>query len=130
MDIFRRFASEAPSPTPYQETKPTLLVCWWCTFYALTIILFRLVGRYLRAEKVFIEDGIMMFAIIPLLLRMGFTHLVLVKGTNNVDITGLLEEEIKSRVLGSQMVLVSRIFYATLEVKPNSPIHPQEKKDL
>lgn len=50
--------------------------------------------------------------IIPLFLRMGVVHVVLLYGTNNTITTGLSDQEIYHRSIGSRLVLVSRIFYA------------------
>lgn len=83
----------------------------WCTLYALTIIVFRGAGRYIRAERVFVEDAVMMLSTIPLLLRMACVHVVLKMGTNNVDTTNLTMREIEGRIIGSQVVLASRIMY-------------------
>ncbi|KAK0109809.1 hypothetical protein ONS95_002481 [Cadophora gregata] len=112
MDVFRRFVSEAPDIQTFRDTKPTLLVSWWCTAYAIAVIFLRFCGRYVRAEKVFLEDGIMVLAIVPLLIRMAFTHVVLVYGTNNTKTDGLSEKSLHDREIGSQLVLASRIFYA------------------
>lgn len=65
----------------------------------------------MRAEKIFLEDGIMVGAMVPLLIRMAFVHVVLIYGTNNTKTEGLSSENIKHRELGSQLVLISRIFY-------------------
>jgi len=57
----------------------------------------------------------MMLAIIPLLARMGFIHVTLIWGTNNVDISQPFSEtELRHREIGSKMVLPARIFYAAL----------------
>jgi len=112
MDLLRRPVSDAPDPTTFRNDKPRLLVSWWCTFYSLTIILTRVAGRYVRAEKIFPEDGIMLLAIIPLLIRMAFVHVVFLFGTNNVLTEGLSAQQIHQREIGSQMVLVSRFMYA------------------
>jgi hypothetical protein len=112
MDVLRRFETTAPPQRLWSEEKPTLLVCWWCTFYSLTIIIIRVCGRYFRAEKIFLADRVIILAIVPLLARMGFAHVVLLYGTNNIANTGLTAVEIKQRELGSQLVLASRIFYA------------------
>lgn len=66
----------------------------------------------MRAEKVFAEDRIMMLAIIPLLVRMAFTHVVLLYGTNNTVTDTLSPLAIHRRQIGSQLVLASRIMYA------------------
>lgn len=112
MDLLRRFADAAPALRTFHDDKPTLLFSWWCTFYAITIIFFRVCGRYIRTEKVFVEDGLMIVAIVPLLMRMAFIHVVLLHGTNNKVTTGLTDLEIRHRKTGSQLVLASRIMYA------------------
>ncbi|TVY91720.1 hypothetical protein LAWI1_G003308 [Lachnellula willkommii] len=43
---------------------------------------------------------------------MGVVHVVLLYGTNNTITTGLSDQEIYHRSIGSRLVLVSRIFYA------------------
>ncbi|TVY88531.1 hypothetical protein LAWI1_G004578 [Lachnellula willkommii] len=113
MELPRSLVSEAPALRTFRDDKPTLLVCWWCTFYAVTVILFRVCGRYVRAEKIFTEDGIMLLAIVPLFLRMALIHVVLLFGTNNAVITNLSVEDVRRREIGSQLVLVSRIMYTT-----------------
>ena len=112
MDLLRRFVTAAPPLRTFHDDKPTLLVSWWCTFYAITIILFRVCGRYIRTEKIFVEDGLMLAAVVPLLMRMAFVHVVLLYGTNNTVTTDLTALEIQHRQTGSQMVLASRIMYA------------------
>ena len=57
----------------------------------------------------------MAVAIVPLALRMGLVHVILMYGTNNqaagFDLT---EHEIWERSVGSRLVLASRIFYSAL----------------
>lgn len=118
MIIPRGLYNESP---PERRTRvannPTLLYSWWCTVFSVVIIGFRLSGRYIRNERLFREDKIMAWSIIPLLARMGFVHVVLIYGTNNVDITGLTDPvKIRHREIGSQMVLAARVFYAMLYV--------------
>jgi hypothetical protein len=97
---------------------PTLLYSWWCTVFSAVIIGVRLSGRYIRNERLFREDKIMALSIIPLFARMGFVHVVLIWGTNNVNVTNLTDPLIiRRREIGSQMVLASRIFYALLYVQ-------------
>ncbi|KAK6585934.1 hypothetical protein PZA11_000991 [Diplocarpon coronariae] len=112
MDIFRPLATEAPEIRTFRDNKPTLLVGWWCTVYAAVVILTRFCGRYIRAEKVFLADGIMLAAIVPLFTRMALVHLVLIYGTNNVQTYGLSAQSIRDREVGSHIVLASRVFYA------------------
>ncbi|CAD6505854.1 BgTH12-01341 [Blumeria graminis f. sp. triticale] len=104
--------SEPPSARSFRDDKPTLLVCWWCTIFAMVIILFRVCGRYVRTEKLFREDWIAFSCIIPLLFRMAFVHVVLLYGTNNTTVSDISEQDIYRRSLGSKFVLVSRFFYA------------------
>jgi len=112
MDLLRRFVDDPPELMTFRNVKPTLLVSWWCTVYAITIIFIRVGGRYVRAEKIFAEDGIMLLAIIPLLVRMAFVHVVLLFGTNNTATDGLSPQAIHQRQIGSQLVLASRVMYA------------------
>ena len=107
------------APPPAQDAftnNPTLLVSWWCTCFALVIILVRLGGRWIRTEKLFIEDKIMALSIVPLLARMSCAHWVIRWGTNNVDTTGLDAADVWRREVGSQLVLPARILYAALYV--------------
>ncbi|KAI9874780.1 MAG: hypothetical protein M1830_009296 [Pleopsidium flavum] len=54
----------------------------------------------------------MALSIIPLMLRMGLVHVILIWGTNNAVTTGLTDVEIQHREIGSKLVLASRIMYA------------------
>lgn len=97
------------------QNNPTLLFSWWCTGFALAFLIVRLCGRKVRNSQLFKEDKIMMLAIIPLLARMAFIHVVLLWETNNVDLSGgFTDEEIRHREMGSKLVLPARIFYAAL----------------
>ncbi|KAF1997359.1 hypothetical protein P154DRAFT_282328 [Amniculicola lignicola CBS 123094] len=92
---------------------PTLLYSWWCTIFSLTIIGFRLSGRYVRNERLFREDKLMAWSIVPLLARMACIHVVLIYGTNNADVTNLTDPIIiHHRETGAKLVLAARIFYA------------------
>ena len=103
---------------PNAQTKvgrnPALLVSWWCTVFALVIILVRLAGRYIRTERLFREDKMMALSIVPLLIRMGLVHCILLWGTNNANLAGMTENELYHRQLGSKLVLAARISYAAL----------------
>ena len=112
----RAFYSSPPPPQDSKQNRPTLLVSWWCTGFALTIILVRLAGRYVRTERLFREDKIMALSLIPLLARMGLVHLLLLWGTNNVTTEGLTARDVHYREIGSRLVLASRIMYAMLSV--------------
>src|SRR3954462_3594575 len=49
---------------------------------------------------------------VPLLIRMALVHVILLFGTNNVQLDGITPHAIWSRSIGSRLVLASRIFYA------------------
>ncbi len=114
MLVPRDLYSSPPAPKDKVRDNPTLLTSWWCTGFAIAIILVRLAGRYIRTERLFREDKIMALSLIPLLARMGLVHLVLLWGTNNTNTAGLMALEIQHREIGSRLVLGSRIFYAML----------------
>jgi len=106
-------ATAPPEARTKEENNPTLLFSWWCTGVALVVILIRLAGRLVRNNRLFREDRIMALSIIPLMVRMGLVHVVLIWGTNNA--TGNFSaQEIRNRAIGSRLVLASRIFYAAL----------------
>lgn len=108
--------SEAPERRPFSDDKPTLLVSWWITIFCFAIIILRLSGRYVRVEKLLREDKIVAVAMLPLLLRAVCVHFVLRYGTNNINLHGihLSQEEIDRRVIGSRLVMASRVFYAAM----------------
>lgn len=54
----------------------------------------------------------MALSLVPLLIRMGLVHVILMYGTNNVQTEGLDEYQIHLRSIGSRLVLPSRIMYA------------------
>lgn len=108
--------SPPPPAVPWEGEKPTLLVCWWITLFCAVIILVRLAGRFVRTEKLFQEDRIAALAIIPLCLRMGCLQVILVCGTNNVELGGLSPYHLQERRTGSGLVLASRMFYAATYV--------------
>ena len=112
--IIARLYSEPPGHQTRQDMNPTLLVSWWATAFSLAIIFVRIIGRYIRTERLFPEDWVMALSILPLLARMGLIHVVLLYGTNNTVSEGLTEQEIQQRELGSRLVLGARIFYALL----------------
>lgn len=60
----------------------------------------------------FREDWLAFACMIPLFARMALVHVVILYGTNNTQTQGLSEDAIRRRVLGSKLVLASRIFYA------------------
>lgn len=111
------FYTEAPEMTRYQDDKPTLLVSWWVTIFCTAIICTRLSGRYIRVEKLLREDKIVATALIPLLIRAVCVHFILKYGTNNINLETLeiplTEDQIAKRVIGSRLVMASRVFYAS-----------------
>ncbi|GAB1318006.1 hypothetical protein MFIFM68171_08216 [Madurella fahalii] len=107
-----------PPARPFSEDKPTLLTSWWITTLCAVIIVLRLMGRYIRVEKLFGEDKVAAMVLLPLFLRMAFVHPVLLYGTNNVllvdDGSPLSEIEIWRRSIGSRLVLASRFIQPTI----------------
>ncbi|KAK5204710.1 hypothetical protein LTR41_009566 [Exophiala xenobiotica] len=112
MVVSHLYNNEPPDLQSRLEMNPTLILSWWCTLFSLTVILIRLFGRWIRTERLFREDWIMFYSIIPLMLRMAFVHVILIWGTNNTKTTGLTEMQIHHRETGSRLVLAARIFYA------------------
>ncbi|EAW07425.1 putative integral membrane protein Pth11-like [Aspergillus clavatus NRRL 1] len=106
------YAETPPDLQTRLDTHPTLLVSWWATGFSLAIIITRVCGRYIRTERFFPEDRVMMASIIPLFIRMALVHVILLYGTNNTKTAGLTAEDIHQREIGSKLVLAARIFYA------------------
>ncbi|KAL9588679.1 MAG: hypothetical protein Q9203_002524 [Teloschistes exilis] len=115
MNAQRSLYSSPPHAKSSKADHPTLLVSWWCTGFGLAIILVRICGRYIRTERLFREDKIMAFSMIPLLGRMALIHVVMVWGTNNAINDGLTAQDISHREIGSKLVLAARIMYAAFE---------------
>ncbi|RCI14067.1 hypothetical protein L249_8053 [Ophiocordyceps polyrhachis-furcata BCC 54312] len=78
------------------------------------MILLRVAGRFIRTERLFREDRIAAAALVPLVCRLVCVHFVLVWGTNNVDLSGLVvaDAALDQRRRGSGIVLAGRVFYA------------------
>lgn len=106
--------SDPPPLHPLSKDKPTLLVCWWITSFCAVIILLRLAGRFIRTERLFREDKTAALALVPLCLRMGCVHVILVYGTNNAQLAraGLSAEQLRQKAVASGLVLLSRVLYA------------------
>ncbi|PGH09206.1 hypothetical protein AJ79_05735 [Helicocarpus griseus UAMH5409] len=109
--VGRMYSSDYPEKLAREDMMPTVLVSWWCTGFALAIIFVRILGRYIRTQLLFPEDWVMLIGSVPMLIRMGLVHVVLIYGTNNVDPAGLTADEIRRREIGSGLVLAARIFY-------------------
>jgi hypothetical protein len=106
--------SNPPPLRPFRDDKPTLLVCWWITLFCTVIILLRVGGRFVRSERLFREDKAAALALIPLYLRMGAVHVILMYGTNNAQFEGvhLSPKQMNEKRIASGLVLLSRILYA------------------
>ncbi|KAJ6780987.1 hypothetical protein PWT90_07726 [Aphanocladium album] len=106
--------TDPPSLLPFRHDKPTLLVCWWMTSFCAVMIFLRVAGRFIRTERLFLEDKIAAAAIIPLTLRMACVHYILLHGTNNADYTGVVlsTTQLHGKSIASGLVLLSRFFYA------------------
>ncbi|KAH6664757.1 hypothetical protein F5X68DRAFT_265816 [Plectosphaerella plurivora] len=78
------------------------------------MIALRVVGRFIRSERLFREDKVAALALIPMYMRMACLHVVLLWGTNNANFDGvtLSPEDIRHREIASGLVLATRIFYA------------------
>ncbi|POS85488.1 hypothetical protein EPUL_002458, partial [Erysiphe pulchra] len=61
----------------------------------------------MRTKKLFLDDKIMILAIVPLIARMCCETTVVTHGTNNVDTKSLTEAQIRSLVFPIPMVLMS-----------------------
>lgn len=106
--------SDPPPLAAFKDDKPTLLVCWWITIFCTVIILLRVGGRFVRSERLFVEDKVAALALIPLFIRMGCVHVILIYGTNNAQLegAGLSEATLHKKSIASGLVLFSRIMYA------------------
>ncbi|OAA47608.1 hypothetical protein NOR_02098 [Metarhizium rileyi] len=107
--------TNAPDLRAFRDDKPTLLVCWWATSFCTLMILLRVLGRFIRTERLFIEDKIAALAVIPLILRMVCVHFILKFGTNNANFSDvdLTAEQLHQKTVASGLVLLSRFFYAS-----------------
>lgn len=108
------YPDNPPAMQTRDQINPTLMMSWWATGFSLAIIIVRLCGRYIRIERFFPEDKVVMISVVPLVIRMVLVHFVLVLGTNNTTTGELTGQEIRNRELGSKLVLAARIFYAIL----------------
>lgn len=106
-------STQAPAADDAYALKPIMTMSIWCTCYATTIILIRVVGRWLRTKTVFVEDTIMALSVLILVARIILVSRILHYGTNNVDLSSLTEEDVRRREIGSQLVLVTRMLYAS-----------------
>jgi hypothetical protein len=119
--------SDPPAWRLFKFDKPTLLVCWWITIFCTVVIILRVIGRFIRTERLFTEDRIAALALVPLFLRIGCVQYILRHGTNNVRLEDLdlSASELRGREIASGLVLASRIFYAATYVSTLNllPVH-------
>ena len=106
----------APPYRTFSADKPTLIVSWWCTMFASTIILFRVVGQLVRTDKLKWADKMALITVPCLLVRMAAVHVALLWGTNNAEFGwmgagGMSGLERERREMGSRMVLMARVFF-------------------
>lgn len=96
-----------------------LVTCYITTIIATALVFVRLIWRYRRGERMYADDIWMGISLGPLLIRLGMIHLVLVYGTNNIDydmvnVSEMDPARIRQRVIGSKLILASRVAYAGL----------------
>ena len=95
----------------------TLAVTYVCTFIALVFMLIRFICRHIRGERLllFHDDVWMGISVVPLLLRLGVCHMVIVNGTNSSSMSAPQNDDaVDRRILGSKLVLVTRVLYPAL----------------
>lgn len=97
----------------------TLEATYACSVLTVILISVRFALRYRRKQERHIDDLWMAMSLVPLIIRLGVIHVVLVYGTNNFEnresaIKNMTTVDINRRVLGSKLILASRIFYAGL----------------
>ncbi|RPB29266.1 hypothetical protein L211DRAFT_882255, partial [Terfezia boudieri ATCC MYA-4762] len=102
---------------PLKRDWPTLIVTYISAFLSLTFIAIRLICRRIRGERYwsFHDDMWMGISVFPLIFRLGLIHVVIVYGTNSLSVEmlqALNEGEKEERILGSKVVLATRITYA------------------
>jgi len=130
----RGLYTSAPAFRPTFLDRPTLLITYWCSLFGVFLIFARLFWRFARLSKAYRDDWWMVASIIPLGMRLGLAHLVLIWGTNNISLAGFdefrtprnggeyvewgLGEEISRRENGSKCVLAARVAYTALWVLP------------
>ncbi|KAF8455180.1 hypothetical protein BGX38DRAFT_216576 [Terfezia claveryi] len=123
----RGLYSSAPAFRPTFLDHPTLLITYWCSLFSVFLIFSRLFWRFSRLSKAYKDDWWMVASIIPLGIRLGLAHLVLIWGTNNISLAGFdefrkprdggeyvkwgLDEEIRRRENGSKCILAARVAY-------------------
>jgi len=128
----RGLYSSTPAFRPTFLDHPTLLITYWCSLFCVFLIFGRLFWRFVRLLKVYRDDRWMVASIIPLGIRLGLAHLILIWGTNNISLAGFdefrtpqtgkeyvkwgLDEEIRRRGNGSKCVLAARVAYVALYV--------------
>lgn len=93
----------------------TLVIGYVLYFICFLLIGIRLTARWTRNQKWAADDYWMWAAAVILVVRVVASHMVLVYGTNNLELPGTLSDyEVDQREFGSKMALVARGCYATL----------------
>lgn len=97
----------------------TIIVVWVCFLLAIIIMAVRLIGGRWAKQKPDIGDALTLAAILLSLARIGFTHVIVLWKTNNVDENlqarfPLSAEEMYHREIGSKFTLVARCLYISL----------------
>lgn len=96
-----------------------LATSYVASILTVVLVFVRLIWRYRRGERMYPDDIWMGVSLGPLLIRLGLIHMVLVYGTNNinydeVDLLGMNPVQVQRRVIGSKLILLTRITYAGL----------------
>lgn len=96
-----------------------LIISYVATFIAVALVFVRLIWRHRRGERMYADDIWMGISLGPLLIRLGMIHMVLEYGTNNIDydvarVSEMDPDRIHERVIGSKLILASRVAYAGL----------------
>lgn len=96
-----------------------LATSYVASILTVVLVFVRLIWRYRRGERMYPDDIWMGVSLGPLLIRLGLIHMVLAYGTNNinydeVDLLGMGPVQVQRRVIGSKLILLTRITYAGL----------------
>ncbi|KAH6672397.1 hypothetical protein B0J14DRAFT_655281 [Halenospora varia] len=100
------------------DTIQTLILLWVFTWGAMFLMAVRLIMRKVRGQRFDLGDKLTFFAMFCLMARLGFIHVVLIWGSNNVSAAFRANHkftswEIYQREMGSKLTITSRPFYNT-----------------
>lgn len=95
---------------------PTLIIHWLFSWLALAIMALRLGWKHVSKKRYNMGDYLTVGAILCVLARLGFIHIVLTWGTNNIPKAvwksrTLTAEEIYRRGVGSRLAIANRFVY-------------------